>query len=315
MPVQWVNRPHLDFRGFCGTVASGSVRPGDEVRVTSSGRTSQVARIVTMNGDLPEAVAGQAVTLTLTDEIDVSRGEVLAAPIAPPLHTRLLVAHLVWFHDDSLKTGQSYLIKTGTALIPGRITSLQHEVDVNSLEKKQATTLGLNAIGVARLELDRPAAIDPYRQNRTTGSFIVIDRFSNATVAAGMIIAAAPESGLHEQKADEDRISVDQSEKPSGRIRLGSTFVSSDEGNLVDLSTIAGQIEFEVTPAFMDILAKGNRVLFCLRDTGQLQAVALLAYEHGLQFTFKRVGDRINLVLYSDPDVALSLAAGTDSGF
>ena len=122
MPVQWVNRPHLDFRGFCGTIAAGTIRPGDELRVPASGRTSRVARIVTMNGDLPEATAGQAVTLTLADEIDVSRGDMLTAPDAPPIHARHPEAHLVWMHDEPLQPGQIYLVKTATAVTPGRIT-------------------------------------------------------------------------------------------------------------------------------------------------------------------------------------------------
>jgi sulfate adenylyltransferase large subunit len=314
LPVQWVNRPNLDFRGFCGTVASGTIRPGDEVRVTSSGRTSRVARIVTMGGDLAEAVAGQAVTLTLADEIDVSRGDVLAATDAPPVHTRHLVAHLVWFHDDPLQPGQSYLVKTGTALIPGRITSVQHVVDVNTLEQKQASTLGLNAIGVVRLELDRPAAIDPYRQNRDTGSFIVIDRFTNATVAAGMVIAAAPEAVQPEQSAGTISKQADEGTTVTRRINLGKSLISSDEGNLVDLTAESGQLEFDVTPAFLDTIAKGNRVLFCLNDPGQLPPVALLAFEHGLQFTFKRVGDRINLILFSGPAVSASLPEQGDTG-
>jgi sulfate adenylyltransferase large subunit len=313
LPVQWVNRPHLDFRGFCGTIASGIIRPGDEVRVTSSGRNSRVARIVTMKGDLEEAVAGQAVTLTLTDEIDVSRGDVLTAPIAPPLYTRHLVAHLVWFHDDPLQPGQSYLVKTACALIPGRITSVQHVVDVNTLEQKQATTLGLNAIGVARLELDRPAAIDPYRQNRDTGSFIVIDRFTNATVAAGMVISAAPEI-VQEEVAGDTSKPVGEGDSAVRLINLGVSLISGDDGNLVDLTAERGQLEFDVTPAFLDILAKGNRVLFRLRDPGQMPQVALLAYEHNLQFTFTRVDDRINLILFSGPAITAPLPVPEEFG-
>ncbi len=309
LPIQWVNRPHLDFRGFCGTVASGVIRPGDEVRVASSGRSSRVARIVTMGGDLPEATSGQAVTLTLTDEIDVSRGEVLTAPIAPPFFTRHFVAHLVWFQDEPLQPGQSYLIKTAAALIPGKVTTVQHVVDVNTLEQKQAETLGLNAIGVARLELDRPAAIDSYQQNRDTGSFIMIDRFTNATVAAGMVIAAAPEIPHHEQVAGALAKPVDEGDTAIRRVNLGNALICGDEGNLVDLTGERGEIAFEVTTAFLDILTKGNRVLFRLHDPGQLPSVALLAYEQGLQFTFTRVGDRINLVLFSSPEVMQSLPA------
>jgi len=300
LSVQWVNRPHLDFRGFCGTVASGTIRPGDEVRVASSGRTSRVARIVTMNGDLAEAIAGQAVTLTLEDEIDISRGEMLAAPDLPPLHTRHLQAHLVWLHDEPLKPGRSYLVKTASALTPGRVTSLKYAVDVNTLEQKPASTLGLNEIGVGLLELDRPASFDPYRQNRDSGSFIVIDRFSNATVAAGMVIAAAPEI-LQPQElvAMADSKRAGGGDRAVRRINLGEIFISGDEGNLVDLSEEQGEIEFDVTPAFLHTLARGNRVLFRLRDPGQLPPVAQLAYEHGLQCTFGRVGDRVNLVLFN----------------
>jgi len=289
LPIQSVNRPNLDFRGFCGTIAAGSVHPGDEVRVASSGRTSRVARIVTMNGDLPEAVAGQAVTLTLADEIDISRGDMLSAIDLPPLHARNLKAHLVWFQDEPLQLGQSYLIKSATSLTPGRIGSLEHGVDVNTLEQKPAATLGLNEIGVALLELDRPVPFDSYRQNRHTGSFIVIDRFSNATVAAGMIIAAAPEQ--EPQLADLAK---------GRRIDLGNGFFDSEEGNLIDLTEEAGPVEFSVAQGFLDAIARGNRVLIRLRDPGQLPPLAMLAFEHHLQFTVSRAGDRVHLVLYSD---------------
>ncbi len=307
MPVQWVNRPHLDFRGFCGTIASGTVRPGDEIRVASSGRTSRVARIVTMGGDLEEAVAGQAVTLTLTDEIDISRGDVLAAPDLPPLHTRRLEAHLVWLHDEPLQTGKSYLVKSATALIPGRVTGVQHAINVNTLEQTPAESLGLNGIGTALLELDRPIALDSYLQNRHTGSFIVIDRFSNATVAAGMVVAAAPEGG-------ERQSVVEAGSGTARRINLGDVFISGDEGNLVDLTEAAGPVEFDVTPSFLQALAQGNRVLVRLRDPGQLPPVTLLAYEHGLQCTFRRSGDRINLVLFGGPEMAPPPGEGADIG-
>jgi sulfate adenylyltransferase subunit 1 len=287
MPVQWVNRPHLDFRGFCGTIAAGTVRPGDEVRVSSSGLSSRVARIVAMNGDLAEAVAGQAVTLTLADEIDISRGDMLTAADVPPLHARHLEAHLVWFQDEPLQPGRSYLIKSATALTPGRVTSLQYAVDVNSLEQKPAASLGLNEIGVGLLELDRPVSFDSYRQNRHTGSFIVIDRFTNATVAAGMVIAAAPEAT---QQRD---LGI------PAAVNLWETLINGDEGNLLDISEMQEQLEFEVTPPFLDFLAKGNRVLFLLSGPEQLPAVAVMAYEHGLQFTSRRDGKRVNLVLYS----------------
>jgi bifunctional enzyme CysN/CysC len=207
LPVQWVNRPHLDFRGFCGTIASGTVRPGDEVQVASSGKRSRVARIVTMDGDLEEAVAGQAVTLTLTDEIDISRGDLLAAPQALPSHVARLEAQLVWLHEEPLEPGRSYLLKAGTAVVPARVTAVGRRIDVNTLAEEPADALELNGIGVCRLELDRPVAFDPYGDNRETGSFILIDRLGNATVAAGMFVAplAAEERATAPERRGTDR--------------------------------------------------------------------------------------------------------------
>jgi len=304
LPVQWVNRPHLDFRGFCGTIAAGTVRPGDQVRVASSGRSSRVARIVTMQGDLPEAIAGQAVTLTLEDEIDISRGDMLTATDVPPLHARHLEAHLVWFQDEPLQPGRSYLIKTATALTPGRVTSIQYAMDINTLKQKPATTLGLNEIGVGLLELDRPFPFDSYRQNRHTGSFIIIDRFTNATVAAGMVIAAAPETAPQQEQVSEATAQPTAAgDTAIRRINLGNAFISSDEGNLVDLTEEHGPVEFDVSPAFLDALARGNRVLIRLRDPAQLPSMAQLAFEHHLQLTLSRAGDRINLILYDDRPV------------
>ncbi len=294
MPVQWVNRPHLDFRGFCGTVAAGTIRPGDELRVAASGRTSRVARIVTMDGDLPEATAGQAVTLTLEDEIDVSRGDVLTAPDAPPIHARHPEAHLVWLHDEPLQPGQIYLVKTAAALTPGRITRVEYAVDVNTLEQKQAPTLGLNEIGVARLELDRPVAFDPYRQNRDTGSFILIDRFSNATVGAGMVIAAAP---LEPETVQVTEFVAGASEA-ARRVSLDEAAIGGIGVSVVDLTRERGSIEFDVFPGFLDYLGKGNRVLFRLRDMDQLQAVALVAYEHTLSFEFDRIAEGVGILVF-----------------
>ncbi len=294
MPVQWVNRPHLDFRGFCGTVAAGTIRPGDELRVAASGRTSRVARIVTMDGDLPEATAGQAVTLTLEDEIDVSRGDVLTAPDAPPIHARHPEAHLVWLHDEPLQPGQIYLVKTAAAVTPGRITRVEYAVDVNTLEQKQAPTLGLNEIGVARLELDRPVAFDPYRQNRDTGSFILIDRFSNATVGAGMVIAAAP---LESETVPVTEFVAGASEA-ARRVSLDEAAIGGIGVSVVDLTRERGSMEFDVSPGFLDYLGKGNRVLFRLRDMDQLQAVALVAYEHTLSFEFDRIAEGVGILVF-----------------
>jgi bifunctional enzyme CysN/CysC len=187
MRVQWVNRPNLDFRGFCGTIASGSIRPGDEIVVTSSGQTSRIEQIITMDGDLAEAVAGQAITLTLKDEIDISRGDLLADVEAKPGHSGRFNARLVWMHDDALVPERNYLIKAGATVAPARIASIDHKVNVNTLHKENGKHLELNEIGVCTLEIDRPISFDRYRDNRGTGSFIVIDRMTNATVGAGMI--------------------------------------------------------------------------------------------------------------------------------
>ena len=187
MPVQWVNRPNLDFRGFSGTIAGGRVKPGDTVAVAKSGRTTKVARIVTMDGDQHEAVAGDAVTLTLADEVDISRGDVLAGTDNRPEVSDQFAAHLLWMADEEMLPGRQYLIKLGTATVPAAISELKHKVDVNTLEHMAGKTLTLNEVGYANFSLAQPLAFDPYNDNRDTGGFIVIDRFSNATVGAGMI--------------------------------------------------------------------------------------------------------------------------------
>ncbi len=187
LPVQWVNRPNLDFRGFSGTVTSGRIRPQDPVVVAGSGRTSRIARIVTMDGDLDEAVAGQAVTLTLADEIDVSRGDILAPAAQRPEVSDQFSAHLLWMAEDEMLPGRQYLLKIGTRTRPATITELKHKIDVNTLDHSAAKTLALNEVGYGNLSLAQPIAFDPYVENRDTGGFILIDRFNNNTVGAGMI--------------------------------------------------------------------------------------------------------------------------------
>jgi len=187
LPVQWVNRPNLDFRGFAGTIAGGRARPGDAIAVAKSGRSSRIARIVTMDGDLAEAVAGDAVTLTLTDEVDISRGDVLADPQARPQVSDQFAAHLLWMSEEELLPGRQYLLKLGTATVPAQISALKHKIDVNNLDHLAGKTLHLNEVGYCNFSLGSALAFDPYRENRDTGGFIVIDRFTNATVGAGMI--------------------------------------------------------------------------------------------------------------------------------
>ncbi len=187
MPVQWVNRPNLDFRGFSGTIVSGKVRPGDTIAVARSGRTSSVTRIVTLDGDAQEAVAGEAVTLTLADEIDASRGDVVCAAGARPEVSDQFAANLLWMAEEEMLPGRPYMLKIGAHTIPAQITELKHKTDVNTLSHAAGKTLHLNEVGYANLSLSQPIAFDPYRENRDTGGFILIDRFSNATVGAGMI--------------------------------------------------------------------------------------------------------------------------------
>ncbi|MHB1870695.1 MAG: sulfate adenylyltransferase subunit CysN [Steroidobacteraceae bacterium] len=186
-PVQWVNRPNLDFRGFAGTVASGVVRPGDRVVVAASGRESAVQRIVTADGDLPEARAGDAITLTLRDEVDVARGDVLAHADARPEVVDQFAAEVLWMIEEPMLPGRSYLMRIGTRYVPARVTSLKHKTDVNTLEHIAAKTLGLNEIGLCNLSTASPVVLDPYAENRATGAFVLIDRFTNATAGAGMI--------------------------------------------------------------------------------------------------------------------------------
>ena len=187
MPVQWVNRPHLDFRGFCGLIASGRVAVGDAVRVLPSGKTSTVTRIVTLDGDLDQAVAGQSVTLCFADEIDCSRGDVIAAAEQPPQAADQFEATLVWLDDDPLRVGRGYWLKLATQTVSVTIQQPKYVVNVNTLEQLAAKTLDLNAIGVTELTTDRQIVFEPYSDNRTLGGFVLIDKLTNATVAAGML--------------------------------------------------------------------------------------------------------------------------------
>ena len=187
MPVQWVNRPNLDFRGFSGLIASGSVRPGDAVRVLPSGKTSTVTRIVTLDGDLDQAAAGQSVTLCFADEIDCSRGDVIAAADAPPEVADQFESTLVWLDDDALLVGRSYWLKLGTQTVSVTVQAPKYTINVNTLDKLAAKTLELNAIGVAEITTDRPLVFEPYTDSRTLGGFILIEKLSNRTVGAGML--------------------------------------------------------------------------------------------------------------------------------
>ena len=187
MPVQWVNRPNLDFRGFSGTVASGRIGLKDQIVVAGSGRVSTKARVVTMDGDLEEAVSGQAITLTLADEVDISRGDILASASERPEVSDQFAAHVLWMMEEELLPGRQYLLKIGARTVPASVSELKHKIDVNTLDHSAAKTLALNEVGYGNFSLAQPIAFDAYAENRDTGGFILIDRFSNATVGAGMI--------------------------------------------------------------------------------------------------------------------------------
>jgi bifunctional enzyme CysN/CysC len=203
MPVQWVNRPNQDFRGFSGMIASGVVERGDRVTTWPSGRETQVTRIVTQDGDRDRATAGQSVTVTLDHEIDISRGDVLAGVDVPMGVGDQFQAHLVWMHEDPMLPGRPYLMKIGTSMVGATITSLKYKVDVNTLDHLAAKKLELNEIGICNIGLDRRIAFDPYTENRETGGFILIDRLSNETVGAGLIhYALRRADNIHWQTLD-----------------------------------------------------------------------------------------------------------------
>jgi bifunctional enzyme CysN/CysC len=206
MPVQWVNRPNLDFRGFSGQLASGTVKPGDAVRILPSGKTTTVDRIVMLDGDLPEAVAGQSVTVTLADEVDCSRGDVIAAADSPPEAADQFEATLVWMADEVMIPGRAYWLKLATQSVSATVQAPKYEINVNTLDHLAAKTLDLNGIGVVELSTDKPVVFESYADNHTLGGFILIDKLTNATVAAGMLhFSLRRAQNVHWQATDIDR--------------------------------------------------------------------------------------------------------------
>ena len=206
MPVQWVNRPNLDFRGFSGQLASGKVKPGDAVRILPSGKTTTIDRIVTLDGDLNEAVAGQSVTLTLADEVDCSRGDVIAAAAAPPEAADQFEATLVWMADEAMIAGRAYWLKLATQSVSATVQAPKYEINVNTLDRLAAKTLDLNGIGVVEVSTDKPITFEAYADNKTLGGFILIDKLTNATVAAGMLhFSLRRAQNVHWQASDIDR--------------------------------------------------------------------------------------------------------------
>ncbi|MGM1054041.1 MAG: sulfate adenylyltransferase subunit CysN [Pseudomonadota bacterium] len=206
MPVQWVNRPNLDFRGFTGMISSGRVKPGDAIRVQPSGKRSAIKRIYTFDGDLEEAIAGQSVTLLLDDEIDISRGDLISGVEQPAEIADQFETTLVWMHEQPLLPGRPYLMKLGTQTVSATVTDIKYQVNVNTLEHTAAKQLDLNGIGVCTLSLSKPVAFDAYRDNQDTGGFILIDRMTHNTVGAGMLHFALRRSqNIHMQHVDIDK--------------------------------------------------------------------------------------------------------------
>lgn len=196
-PVQYVNRPNLDFRGFAGTVVSGQIKPGDEITALPSGKTSKVKSIVTFDGNLDEAYAPLAVTLTLEDEIDISRGDMIVKSDNKSLLSTQFKTHLVWMAEEPMMPNKQYMFKFATKTTPGSIAAIDHLIDVNTLKQSQSLHMNLNEIGVVDVKFTQPVPCDPYKRNRATGAFIVIDRLTNGTVGAGMIIDELAKDKLH----------------------------------------------------------------------------------------------------------------------
>ena len=238
MAVQWVNRPNLDFRGFSGQIASGVVRIGDDVRVVPSGKQSTIANIVTFDGELDQAVAGQSVTLTFADEIDCSRGDVIAAASAPPAVTDQFESTLVWMDETPLLPSRSYILKIGTQRVNAAVQTLKHQINVNSSEQLAASTLQLNDIGVVDISTDRPIVFEEYADNREMGGFILIDKMTNATVAAGMVrFSLRRAQNVHWQAIDVDRQAHAALKNQSPRVLWFTGLSGSGK------STIANELE------------------------------------------------------------------------
>ncbi|MEM9347102.1 MAG: sulfate adenylyltransferase subunit CysN [Planctomycetota bacterium] len=220
-PVQYVNRPDLNYRGFCGTIASGTIRPGDEVMALPSRKTAVVKRVVTMDGDLEEAHAPIAPTIVLDREIDVSRGDMLVHPNNVPKVDQAFEAMIVWMAEEALQPGKQYTIKSSTTSATGIISDLRYQIDVNTMHSQDADTLELNEIGRVVIDLSRPLAFDPYKQNRSTGAFIIIDKLTNNTVASGMILNRDPDSSAKRR--------LELAEKHGTEVKVHESLISAEE--------------------------------------------------------------------------------------
>jgi bifunctional enzyme CysN/CysC len=236
LPVQWVNRPNLDFRGFSGQIASGVIRKGDAVRVLPSGKSSTISRIVTLDGDLAEAVAGQSVTLCFADEVDCSRGDVIAAADTPPEAADQFEANLVWMADQAMIPGRAYWLKLGTQMVSATVQTPKYQINVNTMEQLAAKTLELNAIGVAEVTTDRAIVFEPYPDNHQLGGFILIDKITNATVAAGMLnFALRRAQNVHWQAIDISRDAHAKQKNQSAKLLWFTGLSGSGKSTIANL--------------------------------------------------------------------------------
>lgn len=262
-PVQYVNRPNLDFRGFCGTVASGIVHLGDEVMALPSRKTSIVDRIVTFDGDLDEAFNGQAVTITLKDEIDVSRGDMLVHIDDLPIVSNKVNADIVWMADAELVAGKQYEIKFSSSVTQGAVSKIHHRVDINTMEKHPASAVQLNEIALCEITLNKPMSFDSYQKNRATGAFIIIDRLTNVTVGAGMVVGEA-------QSAEGDTTPVNAEDKA---LRFGQkpAIVAINGSNPEESAQILDRRLFEMGKVAAIV---NNEQAHILKDAGLIALVA-----------------------------------------
>ena len=292
-PVQYVNRPNLNFRGYCGTLSAGIVRPGDEVTVLPSGKSSKVKSIVTFDGELPEAFAPMSVTLTLEDEIDISRGDLIVHSDQVPQATQNFAAHLVWMSEQELIPGRGYEIKLASTRTAGRVSAIRHRIDVNTLEQSPTATLSLNEIALVEISLERAVVADDYRRHKGTGSFIIVDRLTNATVAAGMVLAENDDLGaieLHDQSA----INIEQR---AGRFGQKPALVQIRTANQTQAATVLYTLEQQ--------LFNRGRLPLALGEQSSDQVAALKAA--GLLLLTQRTDLAADLVL--EADAGLPLAA------
>lgn len=278
-PVQYVNRPNLDFRGYCGTLTSGIVRPGDEVTVLPSGKSSKVKSIVTFEGEIEEAFPPMAVTLTLEDEIDISRGDMLVHSDSVPSSTSRFDAMVVWMSEETMQAGRQYEVKLNTTRVAGGISNVRNRIDVNTLEESVANTLELNEIGRCEITLERPVVADDYRAHHGTGSFIIVDRLTNATVAAGMII-----NDGSEQRVDIDSNLVSESRIGASdrAVRLGqpAQTLTLSGGTSEQRQTILYSLESVLFEKGRSVVAYNNEQLVDL--DGKIATLDVLLNQAGL---------------------------------